>query len=254
MELTMSAQQDSSPWPLTAETSTPDQDALAPLHGRGYFSELGAVRTKPARADAPRTLSKSCSDKLALKQCTSLLSSVTTLLISPSTAYLKALILPSSQYSERACTRAFSPSGRLHEVAGRSWRGSYGFRPFEIKTTDQEFALSRRSGPTGFPLVASNISAVYTPHIQQTLIGGRLAGRKATDLRGASAVSRRGLWSAVAQVVALLGLPALQAAVSGGQGAKYGALKDHELLAPRRRVKADVTRGPLRSIVLTFQK
>ena len=49
MELTMSNQNDSSPWEVpvqSSETSTPD----IKLHGRGYFSELGVVRRKPCKS------------------------------------------------------------------------------------------------------------------------------------------------------------------------------------------------------------
>jgi len=46
MELVMSAQRDSTPWPVQKEDH--DEDNLgASLNGRGYFSELGRVRRKP---------------------------------------------------------------------------------------------------------------------------------------------------------------------------------------------------------------
>jgi tRNA-specific adenosine deaminase 1 len=50
MELTMAAQGDPTPWsvPLTTSDSLSAGEATeSPLHGRGYFSELGAVRRKP---------------------------------------------------------------------------------------------------------------------------------------------------------------------------------------------------------------
>ncbi|KAI1610616.1 hypothetical protein EDD36DRAFT_421690 [Exophiala viscosa] len=55
------------PWP----TDHPD---ITALQGRGHFSMLGYVRRKPARADAEPSLSKSCTDKLSVKQFTSILS------------------------------------------------------------------------------------------------------------------------------------------------------------------------------------
>src|SRR6187402_1945264 len=118
MELTMAAQEDATPWDLPPSTNTSSHTPSSPtnttvLHGRGYFSALGSVRRKPSRPDAPPTLSKSCSDKISLKQSTSLLSSISSLLISPDNIYIHSLILPSSQYSAVACTRAFSDSGRL---------------------------------------------------------------------------------------------------------------------------------------------
>ena len=171
MELTMAAQEDSTPWaiPSTLNSSNDEVSSVSTspspsasmcitprptisgtildvsiLYGRSFFSELGAVRRKPSRPDAPPTLSKSCSDKLALKQCTSLLSSTTSLLISPSNLYLSSLVLPASQYSETACTRAFSSNGRMKEMKNRKWDGGYRFHEFDIKTTSKEFRYNRR--------------------------------------------------------------------------------------------------------------
>src|SRR5690242_6809944 len=78
MELTMSAQDDATPWTSAPPTISSDAlpDSEGALRGRSNFSLLGAVRCKPSRLDAPPTLSKSCTDKLALKQSTSVLSSV----------------------------------------------------------------------------------------------------------------------------------------------------------------------------------
>src|SRR5579862_7553835 len=50
MELTMAAQEDSTPWsvPLTTSDSlSAGEAAESLLRGRGYFSELGTVRRKP---------------------------------------------------------------------------------------------------------------------------------------------------------------------------------------------------------------
>src|SRR4051812_32307037 len=87
MELVMDAQEDATPWTSPPPTGTRlensgESSAGDPtaLRGRSHFSLLGAVRLKPSRPDAPPTISKSCTDKLALKQCTSLLSSLTSLL------------------------------------------------------------------------------------------------------------------------------------------------------------------------------
>merc|ERR1711939_420221 len=128
MELTMAAQDDATPWDLPPLAITPGDSTPAEpeiLHGRGYFSVLGSVRRKPSRPDAPPSLSKSCSDKIALKQSISLLNSVTSLLISPENVYIHSLVLPASQHSSVACTRAFSDSGRLSCLKDREWEGSY---------------------------------------------------------------------------------------------------------------------------------
>ncbi|KAI9774376.1 MAG: hypothetical protein M1840_004270 [Geoglossum simile] len=242
MELTMAAQEDSTPWsvPLTPSDSLSAGGATESLlHGRGYFSELGAVRRKPARPDAPPTFSKSCSDKLALKQCTSILSSATSLLICPQNAYIHTLILPVSQHSAGACNRAFSPAGRMKVIDDKKWRGGYGFRPFAVRTTSREFRFSRRSAMANKKLAASNISAVWTPALQETLIGGVLQGRKQFDPRGASQICRRQMWRAAVDVVALCGLAGLEGVTVNGS---YGIFKERsDFLKERRVVKSEAT-------------
>lgn len=55
-----------------------------------------------------------------------------------------------------------------------------------------EFKFSRRrlSHP-GEKLKGASVSAVWTPHLNETLINGVLQGRKQCDVKGASSVSRR---------------------------------------------------------------
>lgn len=250
MELTMAAQVDAVPWPLPEKHENPADDPQPEgrrLHGRGYFSELGIVRRKPARPDAPQTLSKSCSDKLAQKQCTSLLSSLTAILIQPSNAYLSRLVLPESQHIPAATTRAFTPDGRMgrvvHEDGGPKARGGgYAFRPFQIRTTDLEFEFSRRSLKPEKTTIPSNLTAVYTPKFQETLINGVLQGRKQFDPRGASRLARRSMWGAVLDVVRLLSLPALVQAV---EKRRYAEVKEDDLLRERNAVKQQVRRRAL---------
>lgn len=234
MELIMASQEDATPWDVPALTTaaniTPDllntstapktdTAALEPaLPGRAYFSHLGVVRRKPARSDAPPTLSKSCSDKLALKQCTSLLSSAVTLLVDPRRVYLDTLVLPASRYSEVACRRAFSAEGRMSSLSAsreggkREITSSYAFRPFAVKTTTSEFSFSQRAvSLTATPTAAagsiapSNLAAAWTRSgLEETSLGGTLQGRKQFDPRGASFASRRKTWAVAAEVAGLL--------------------------------------------------
>lgn len=201
MELTMAAQDDPTPWDAQSASNLdagsvcdPSADHADILHGRGYFGRLGVVRRKPSRPDAPATLSKSCSDKLALKQCTSVLSSLTSLFIDPSSAYLDSLVLPEGQHVASACQRSFSINGRMKCLIEEehSWRDGYGFHPFTIKSTSREFAYSRR--PTETPVsivIPSNIAAIGYGKTQETLINGVLQGRKQSDPKGASSLSRQ---------------------------------------------------------------
>ncbi|KAL8684774.1 MAG: hypothetical protein Q9218_008143 [Villophora microphyllina] len=252
MELLMELQTDPTPWPVEVTENTPVQ-----LLGRGSFSELGTVRRKPgsnlngrmlekdeanasiARADSPRTLSKSCSDKITLKQCTSLLSSHTSLLVNPANAYLEALILPKTQCIAKSCDRSFGSSGRMKPVAGRQWSGGYACRPFNVGTTDLEFRYSRRSKPAiSKQLRTSNISAVFHPHLQEALILGRLQGRQKFDPKGASAICSKRMWKLTLQILSAMGMPRLLQSVSESMDVR--SLKESALFMDRQRVKDDV--------------
>ncbi|KAL2014706.1 hypothetical protein VTN00DRAFT_2231 [Thermoascus crustaceus] len=175
MELCMAAQEDPTPWTvpprpdlktITTTTATtastdisPPPDTTAPstdlLDGRAHFSLLGVVRRKPARVDAESTRSKSCSDKLALRQVTSLLSYPATLLVAPTeSAYLAGLVLPEEEISRVACERAFGDgeTGRMRTLRGSVWKtadsaagagsSSYGyvyrFLPFQVLSIPTE--------------------------------------------------------------------------------------------------------------------
>lgn len=232
MELTMGDQIDATSWdiPESEQNSMP---------GRAYFSKLGIVRRKPSRNDAPPTLSKSCSDKIALRQCTSLLSSVTELFIDPTSAYINTLVMPTSRYSAVACERAFSETGRLRELVGRTWLGGYGFRPFSIETTTVEFEYSKQRVETrATKISASNLAAAWSASgLEESTIGGIIQGRKANDVKGASGASRRQMWAAARRVAAQLGWPDQQGSLFCND---YETFKCSPELAGRRQLKQDV--------------
>lgn len=248
MELVMDRQDDATPWTSpeptisTIASSTDNASEQPPfiLRGRSHFSHLGSVRCKPSRPDAPPTLSKSCTDKIAHTQATSVLSSLPSLLLSPKNAYLHSLILPHSQLVPSACERAFSLSGRLHCLSPettKKWIGGYVWHGLQVHGTQRDFSWSRRMVGSGEKAVPSNLSAVWTPAWQETLIGGVLQGRKQFDLRGASAVCRLSLWKTAMQVAGLAGVPALVEALGKST---YEEVKGGELLAARKQVKKDV--------------
>lgn len=116
-------------------------------------------------------------------------------------------------------------------------RGGYRWNGFEVKGTSREFTWCRRAVGVGEKAVACNMSALWTPRWQETLIGGVLQGRKQFDARGASAVSRRGIWKIAASVAAVAGVPVLREVL---ERKSYAEVKACELLAERRRVKRDV--------------
>ncbi|KAL3447909.1 adenosine deaminase/editase [Aspergillus insuetus] len=161
MELCMAAQDDPTPWAIPAPETGPNDTPSNPntesttttplLAGRGDFSKLGIVRRKPARADAESTKSKSCSDKIALRQVSSLLNYETSLLVVPTeNAYIAALILPEEEITRVGCARCFGEDGRMKGLKGRVWpvRNEdseeiespyrYEFRPFQVLSVPTE--------------------------------------------------------------------------------------------------------------------
>ena len=201
MELTMASQEDATPWAHAAPSSNPDD-----MIGRGHFDRLGVVRRKPARPDAPVTMSKSCSDKLALKQVTGLLSGITAQLVQVDGCYLRTLVMPEAETVSEAVKRAFGREGRMKVL--NDWEGTkagHQFRPFEVRTTGRKFAYSAQGAEAG----GSNLSALWTPKRQEILVNGVLQGRKQFDVRGASITSRRGLWKLALEVAVAAGMPAV---------------------------------------------
>ncbi|POS85150.1 hypothetical protein EPUL_002036, partial [Erysiphe pulchra] len=264
MELTMASQKDSTPWeipPSQVHKQNNDQSSL--LYGRSYFSNLGSIRRKPSRPDAPLSLSKSCSDKLALKQYISLLSSLTSLFISPKNMYLSSLILPVTQHHKVACDRAFSATGRLmslktgndmgvsHRLSSTS-TGGYRFQPFSVYSTSLEFIHSRRQSLLRLlpdeSLVASNLASFSTPCNRGTLIGGTLQGRKQFSLRGAPPMSKHQMWQLALEVASRMELKSIIQAlgkssnITTTSNRTYKEMKCTELLAKRHEAKSHVRR------------
>jgi len=196
----------------------------------------GMIDFIEARGDSLPTLSKSCSDKLALKQCTSVLSSPTSLLVSPANSYLHTLILPNTQYRSKACERSFSAEGRMKPLNTLIWSGGYAFHPFNVRTTEHDFRYSRRNA--GAKLTGEtrgcNISAAWNPHIQETLINGILQGRKQANPKGASALSKSRTFSQFLEIHSLLNMPrwAENMAICN-----YRGLKKSNALEHRREIK-----------------
>lgn len=185
------------PEPLSAEPQ---------LHGRGYFSMLGAVRRKPSRGDAEPTLSKSCTDKLALKQFTSVLTFPASLFIEKTAnTFIKSIILPADKYEAQGFARAFDPVGRLRGAKDAS--ALLTARHFQIDALPQDaqvFTFSRISAAAENPSTkACNVSALWVAGlvgaaalVNETLVNGVKQGSKQFGESSfkASALCRERMW------------------------------------------------------------
>ena len=117
-------------------------------------------------------------------------------------------------------------------VATKSWSGDYCYRAFQVCATDIEFPLSRRSvAVSDEHLKGSNISAIWTLDVQETLINGVLQGRKQIDPQGASTVSKRKMWELALRVLMHI------EEVAPSEADRYV----QTVLNDRRRMKYDVT-------------
>ncbi|EAT80755.1 hypothetical protein SNOG_11711 [Parastagonospora nodorum SN15] len=141
------------------------------------------------------------------------------------------------------CERAFTTKGRMKDMRSEEWKGGYRWSEFDPKPTDREFKWSRRNIALGEKAVASNLSAVWSPTWQESLIGGVLQGRKQLDPRGASAICRRSVWKTAIQVAALAGVPALSQVLGKRT---YADMKGDETFEARKKVKADVKANGLK--------
>jgi tRNA-specific adenosine deaminase 1 len=125
----------------------------------------------------------------------------------------------------------------LHPEVTENWSPEYSFRPFSIKTTVLEFSYGRRSNPSGPQLKPSNISTVWTPQIEETLIGGVLQGRKRSDPKAGSSICRKNMWKAAHDVAQALGDIWIANIM---QADTYGEMKQRIAPASRWKVKQDI--------------
>ena len=92
----------------------------APSRGRDGYARIGVLRTKPGRADAPRVLSMSCSDKIARWTVLGIQGALASLILEP--VYIHAIVLGEVEEALQAqvridCERAFHE--RLGPLEGK---------------------------------------------------------------------------------------------------------------------------------------
>lgn len=126
-----------------------NESSITINRGRAGFDKLGVVRTKPGRADSNVTLSKSCSDKLCLRQEVGILNLINSFLVDP--VYLDYLVLPKEKFREDDFERCFE---RIEIEKGKK------LVPLVYDKDSYKFHKSPGSVPSPVSLVSSPASSI----------------------------------------------------------------------------------------------
>ncbi|KAL6950235.1 hypothetical protein ACO0QE_000911 [Hanseniaspora vineae] len=171
-----------------------DPSVKTVLRGRFNYSRKGIVRTKPGRADSNTSLSKSCSDKLCMKQVTSLNNAITYFLLD-SPVYLSGIVIPNLNDSKiKALKKSFQRPGKFI------------VRPVEFSTTNLLFQ-DRKLEEEQTPSVMSGIMLFLQkskPPKQEAILNGIkngffVKGNKPLRKNCESVVSRYYQWNTFEQ-------------------------------------------------------
>ena len=161
-------------------------------HGHANFhpSLLSAVRTKPSRPDAPATLSKSCSDKLALSQFTGVLKFPVGLLLQP--IFFRSIVVPRSEFHAQGWKRAFGQEGRLKAwtISAGDWsvdncshaHGSLPPRFFGFEVVDDADVGFEYSRTPNQQQKVSNASALFVQRATKSSRGEKDAAKQGSSI------------------------------------------------------------------------
>lgn len=249
MELLIRSKSSEDALPWLSVSPTPKEHAAPLLLGRGYFSQLGVVRRKPARGDAEATRSKSCTDKLALKQFTGLLSfPADTLIARTPNSFIKSLVTYQDQYDQAGYERAFGPKGRLQPLANEARF----FTVSALPSSSTRFAFEKNSKDA--PLRASNVSALWirgsgssSNDTIEVLLNGVKQGFKQFEERPGkeSAICRKQMWSLSVRIESLLASTHQNNSTAPRSDEQpprtYRGAKDYVARQDKRQLKASVT-------------
>lgn len=250
---TEAAGRDITPWPSSALSEDAPEPQLPP--GRGCFSNLGALRRKPARADAEISMSKSCTDKLTMKQFTGLLNLPVDLFVQlTDEVFLKRMVMYGDAWSETGYTRAFSAQGRLEKfLRTNSLFESQRPRFFEVVALPNHFERFEfekgREVAGGQKSRVSNFSTLWIAagdeDVTEVLVNGVKQGFKQFDERErkGSVVCRRNMMKQAARVAALLRNKGLSLSVELGPSpviSTYSTLKSMQRRSERVRLKRTI--------------
>ena len=120
-----------------------------------------------------------------------------------------------------------------------TWSQGYAYHPFDVKPTPISFAYSRHPSANSTNTIRTNkscnISTIWTANnLRETLINGVLQGRKQSDPKGASALSKTKIWELFQEIDRIVG-----GEINVPVDMQYERVKGIDALAVRRRVKED---------------
>ena len=159
------------------------------IRGRAHYNLVGIVRTKPGRADSKISYSKSCSDKLCIKQVTGILNSISSLLIEP--IYILYLVVPREKYVEADFLRCFHERLQpVHKLQVLQFsRNEFPFR----KVLDTDIPL-----PLCFVRCELN---QFSQVLQNGVKNGAFVKKKPPRRNGESVLCQRRLWEQARHLV-----------------------------------------------------
>lgn len=156
------------------------------VRGRAHFNTVGIVRTKPGRADSKVSYSKSCSDKLCVKQYTGILNSISSHFVEP--IYLDYLVIPALKFLEIDFRRCFQSRATGPKPPSAHFISALPFK-------DDKFPYKKESDATS-PLPLSYVFCAKTKEsqvLQNGVKNGAYVKNKPPRKNGASCICRQSL-------------------------------------------------------------
>lgn len=162
--------------------------AASSTRGRAHFDRLGIVRTKPGRGDSVLSLSKSCSDKICMKQLTGLCNAITASLF-PNNVFLSYLVMKDKCVEETDAERCFVTRfvSKIKSIP---------LRPISILWYDEDTYEYHRSKDA----IASQLSIIYlVPNktvqiLNNGVRNGTFVKKKTPSLSASSIISNQNLY------------------------------------------------------------
>lgn len=175
--------QDKEPW----EEGPRKRQKTDLLRGRDHFHKLGLVRTKPGRLDSAITLSKSCSDKLCLRQVLGLTNAIASTLF-PENAFLDYLVLKEEKLHEEDLKRCFEDRIAIPGVKNMRYLG-YREDQFEYHKPDDT-----HKGPVPSPLSLLHVPGRLTEVLNNGVKNGSFVKNRVPRKGGESLICNQQLW------------------------------------------------------------